>query len=368
MALELCRQWLNWGLQPYILSLQRAVPELGPDFERLGVPILLCDFAERGYWRYLKLVKEVHRRCQAVRPAALLSMPAGIHAFISAGAWLAGVRSIAVHNGTYPWYWHREAFRKYRLEFQLGRPFTNKVVSCSYYVDQGTAEHLSVGQKARTVVYNGVDVCAAASVRRDRGEPAGTKKPVITMVGRLDRTKDHSTLIGATAVLRRHGHEMELRLIGSGRAEQTLRRKALDLGVDKHVSFKGARSDVYEQLGRSDIFAYSVNREEGLGIALIEAMAVGLPIVASDVPACREVLDDGRAGLLVEPGDPAAMAAGIEAVLARPIAAQQRAEYARERSRNVFSTEAMARGYAEVLALPVPQGVRDTTGQYIEQV
>ena len=79
--------------------------------------------------------------------------------------------------------------------------------------------------------------------------------------------------------------------------------------------FWGPRSDVPELLGQMDVFAFSTTRDEGFGIALIEAMAAGLPVVASDVPACREVLDDGAAGILVPAGDPAPLAQAIGALL-----------------------------------------------------
>ena len=67
--------------------------------------------------------------------------------------------------------------------------------------------------------------------------------------------------------------------------------------------FLGSRDDVTDLLAVSDIFAFSTTRVEGFGIALIEAMAAGLPILASDVPACREVLRDGEAGLLINSRD-----------------------------------------------------------------
>ncbi len=122
-------------------------------------------------------------------------------------------------------------------------------------------------------------------------------------------------------------------------------------GLERAVTFLGQRDDVASILHGSDIFVYSVKREEGLGIALIEAMAAGLPVVASDVPACREVLDDGALGLLVPPKDPAALAAGIRRVIDEPETARRRAEKARDKAKRVFSAEAMARRYAEVLGL-----------------
>ena len=66
------------------------------------------------------------------------------------------------------------------------------------------------------------------------------------------------------------------------------------------------RRDVPELVGQLDLFVFATTSDEGLGIALIEAMAVGVPVVASDVGACREVLDDGALGLLVPPGGPVA--------------------------------------------------------------
>jgi glycosyltransferase involved in cell wall biosynthesis len=74
-----------------------------------------------------------------------------------------------------------------------------------------------------------------------------------------------------------------------------------------------------------DLLAFSTSRDEGFGIALIEAMAAGLPVIASDVPACREVLGDGAAGVLVPAGDPARLARAICALLASE---RQRAAWA----------------------------------------
>ena len=72
------------------------------------------------------------------------------------------------------------------------------------------------------------------------------------------------------------------------------------MNLDPKKIFLGSSLEITKLLGNSDIFAFSTTEDEGFGIALIEAMAAGLPIIASDVPACREVLD-GNAGILVPP-------------------------------------------------------------------
>ena len=73
------------------------------------------------------------------------------------------------------------------------------------------------------------------------------------------------------------------------------------LNGNKSIKFLGSRKDVLEILTNTEIFAFSTTNKEGFGIVLIEALSVGLPILASDVPACREVLIDGAGGILVSP-------------------------------------------------------------------
>ena len=125
------------------------------------------------------------------------------------------------------------------------------------------------------------------------------------MVARLDPIKDQATLIRAFAQVVKEHPRAELWLVGDGTRAAELCELAAAEGVADGVVFWGPRSDVPELLGQMDVFAFSTSRDEGFGIALIEAMAAGLPVVASDVPACREVLGSGAAGVLVPPGDPA---------------------------------------------------------------
>jgi glycosyltransferase involved in cell wall biosynthesis len=99
---------------------------------------------------------------------------------------------------------------------------------------------------------------------------------------------------------------------GNASADVEALRRSLDLG--DQVWFMGHRDDVPNLLAAADLFVFP-SLYEGFGGALIEAMALGLPIVASDVPAIREVVEEGRNALLVSRGDPRALAGAIAALL-----------------------------------------------------
>ena len=119
------------------------------------------------------------------------------------------------------------------------------------------------------------------------------------MVARLDQIKDQETLLKAYAKIQK---KCNLILVGDGDNRLYLEGIASKLGLDIKKIFIGSKLDIPRFLAYADIFAFSTTLSEGFGIALIEAMAAKLPIIASDVPACREVLDNGKAGILIPLG------------------------------------------------------------------
>ena len=119
------------------------------------------------------------------------------------------------------------------------------------------------------------------------------------MVARLDKIKDQETLLKAYAKIHKN---CNLILVGDGDKRGYLEGIASELGLNIKKIFIGSKLNIPAMLAEADIFAFSTTLSEGFGIALIEAMAARLPIVATDVPACREVLDDGKAGILIPEG------------------------------------------------------------------
>jgi glycosyltransferase involved in cell wall biosynthesis len=171
------------------------------------------------------------------------------------------------------------------------------------------------------------------------------------MVARLEVHKDQPVLIRAAEILKRRGLNVAVDLVGDGSRRQEYADLAEGLGVTDRIRICGTRRDVPELLASWDAFAFAAKRDEGFGIALVEAMAAQTPIVASDVGACREVLANGRFGLLTQAGCPEAMADGIQEIMRSPIESASRAAVAFAHARENFAIDKMAMDYARVLGL-----------------
>jgi glycosyltransferase involved in cell wall biosynthesis len=352
LVLELCRLWRTWAIEVIVVLLNAEPNDLEPEYDAAAIGRVVLGVAPRGFGRYPRLVRDFWLLARRYRPAAILSMPLGWHVFMAIGAHLAGVRRLVAHVGNHPNPGTGAAFRKFCLLVQLGRPFTHRLVCCSRYVQEGVMRHFGVRKGETAVVYNGVAVeefaaraaCARAGRRRDSVFTIG-------MVARLEIHKDQPTLIRAAGLLTRGGHRFEVWLVGEGSRRDELEALIREEGVADRVKLLGVRRDVAELVGRMDVFAFATTPDEGLGIALIEAMAAGVPVVASDVGACREVLEDGALGLLVPPGDHRALAEAILLARSHAEAARRRAERALDKVRRDFTMEAMAGRYAGLLGL-----------------
>ena len=350
LVLELCRIWQRDGILPVVALLRAKPDDLAPEFDGLGVERVCLRVGDRGYARYGRLVFELFRLARRYRADALLSMPLGWHAFMAYGARLGGVRRVAAHVGNYPTM-HGAALHKFRAQVQLGRAATTALVCCSRYVQEGVMARFGVDPGETAVVYNGVPVAAFAARAAAARRQHKASRFRIGMVASLEPHKDQPTLIRAAGRLMRRGLDCEVWLIGEGSRRRELEALIAAEGLSDRARLLGMRRDVPELVGQLDLFVFATTPDEGLGVALIEAMAAGVPVVASDVGACREVLDDGALGLLVPPGDPVALADAIERVRDEPETAAARVERARRKAYEVFDAERMAAAYAELLCL-----------------
>lgn len=151
-----------------------------------------------------------------------------------------------------------------------------------------------------------------ADKRRQLGLPETAR--VVTNVARLVPIKDHATLLAAFAIIHGEDPGIHLVIVGPGPLEKDLKRKAADLGCAGAVHFLGRRQDVPEILAASDLFVLS-SRKEGQSLAVLEAMAAGIPVVATATGGTPELIEHGKSGLLVPSGNPAALAQAIRSVM-----------------------------------------------------
>lgn len=294
------------GVQAELLNTNRQVQDQAAalaELQRNG------QLAALHQWRRYDGVAAALRSfwlCRQQHPDALLIYPCNRPMlWVALGARLAGVRLLAVAvQNTAPEdarrlvIWHR-LLRWFRRLGVVAVPCTEAIVSSL----QPLPRRLRLGP----VIPNGCDVqriahrASAARARRPQGDTSR-----VLMVARLDPIKDQATLLRAFAAVQQPG--WQLQLVGEGPDRSRLEALAAELGLDPARVFLGRRNDIPELLGQADLFAFSTTPAEGFGIVLIEAMAAGLPVIASDVPACREVLQGGAAGKLLPPGNAAAWA------------------------------------------------------------
>lgn len=163
---------------------------------------------------------------------------------------------------------------------------------------------------------------------------------VFGTLGRLVAQKDYGTLIKAMGVLRARGWSSELYVVGDGPERANLESEVADLGLASAVHFTGLQSDTRAWLSRFHAFVLSSIRE-GQPMVLLEAMACGLPIVATRVGGVPETIASGSEGLLVAPGDPEGLAGVMETLLSDEQKRKELGASALRRCRSEFSIEAI---------------------------
>lgn len=162
-----------------------------------------------------------------------------------------------------------------------------------------------------SIIYNGVPLERFRNARPARKTeilPGSNSKPVVMFVARFDSAKDHPTLLRAMHKVT----NAELVFVGDGDLRPHLQSLAQELGIARRVHFLGRRPDIPQLLKMADLYVHASNYE-GFGIAAVEAMSAGLPIVASEVPGLGEIVKG--AGVLVPPRNEDALAKAINDIL-----------------------------------------------------
>jgi glycosyltransferase involved in cell wall biosynthesis len=302
--------------------------ELLPEFEKLGVPVRIVPaHVTRGFVNYrprevLALARELkHGEYDLVHTHLYQADVIG-----GIAARLAGIRRRvkSLHNMG-GWKKSRHIVAEKLL---AGSP--DRVVCCSRWLAESAIRQEGLDPSRVVTIYHGVDVSRfQVEVRREeylRSLGLDPNRRVIGTIGRPIEEKGHEYLIEAMpAVLARHP-DVQLLIVGEGRLRRELQQRAERAGLQQLVALPGARPDVPELLSIMDLFVFP-SVSEGLGIAILEAMAARVPVVASNIRPISEIVVSGETGLLIEPRSPQALADAMNQLLGdEPLANRLRAQ------------------------------------------
>lgn len=316
-------------------SFRERLPDDVPVYALNKPPGLGLGMFMRFWWLLRKLRPDVVHssnlaalECQPM--AALAGVPVRVHA---EHGW-----DVADLHGT---------SRKYQLMRRVLSRWVHRHVTVSADLAGYLRERAGVPPERVQHIYNGVNTWRFHP-RREREPDAPF---VIGTVGRMQRVKDQVTLAQAFVKLQvlvpDQFPRLRLVCIGDGPEYDAVRAVLAEAGVQKQVCLPGNRDDIPEQLRQMDLFALP-SLAEGIPVTVLEAMATGLPVVASRVGGLPELVVEGQTGALVPPGDANALAHVLAAYAADPEAVAVQGRAARERAEQAFSLEAMVTQYADL--------------------
>jgi len=225
----------------------------------------------------------------------------------------------------------------------------DRVVACSRQLRGLLVERQGLAEGRTECVPNGIQLEEFLAAGRP---PAGTG-PIFGTCARLEHQKGLTHLLEAFAALARIFPGSRLRIAGDGSLRGQLQALAKSLDIERCVEWLGHRSDVVAVMTALDVFVLP-SLAEGLPLAVIEAMAAGVPVIATDIPGTSELIEHDQTGLLVHPGSSAALAEAMRMVAEDPRSARTRAlaarEYVREHHDAHRMEEAVRALYARILA------------------
>ncbi len=282
-------------LSPLVCSLSDK-GEIGKEIENDGIEVIpLNKLGHRFDWT---IVKDIYNLIKTRNVKIVRTHQYHANLYGRLAAWLAKVPCIvaSVHN---VYTRDRKLHRRIINKFLSG--FTDKVVAVSETVKRDILKYDGLTDDKVTVIYNGIDAqrffdTNRNSMRANIGIPS--EAPVIGTVGRLTVQKGQKYLLDAVAALREKFPQIVLLIVGDGPMRDELQNHIKALGIDKNTILLGIRRDIPQLLSAMDIFVLP-SLCEGLGTALIEAMAAGKAVIATDIAPFREIINSEKVGILV---------------------------------------------------------------------
>jgi glycosyltransferase involved in cell wall biosynthesis len=343
--------------------------DLLPEAEALGIPVHVIPSLRRAAhpWRDLRALLQLRRLIRRLRPQL-------VHVHTSKAGFLGRLAARMVRRtpcvytprGTIlEGYFSRSAVWLFTRLDRLAAGWTDRIIGLTQeesesYIEAGIGrpeQHLTIPVGIDAERFTPVDEDRRRSLRA----AAGLKddEVLIAWVGRLVPVKDPLALIRGLSRLADSGSDWRCWIVGEGPLEEEVRELVEAKGLGERVELRGHTEDIPGVMRIADLFVLT-SANEGLGRVLLEAMASHLPVVATEVGGVPTVLMKGKAGILVRPGDPEALAAALRPLISSREDRRRWADAGREAVRSAFDLQSTIRKhiqvYEDVLAARMPTG------------
>lgn len=324
---------------------------LAEEVRRRGVPVIALNLMQGGGWDS-KVVSALRALIRDERIDLVHTHLYHANLYGRIAAYRSKIPSvITVHNTYTTTKWHRRL-----LNWFWGRR-TSAVIAVSEDIKRDIMRWDHLPESLIRVIPNGINVeRMASSLSREEARRRLNILPaqqVLVSVGRLETQKGHKYLLTALSLMAQRGIMPACLIVGEGRERSALRELVDTLGLADQVQFLGTRHDVADILRAADVYVMP-SLWEGLSLALLDAMAAKLPIVATDVGGVRQALGD-ELGLLVKPEKPGELVDAIEYALTHKQEMDDKCNAAFDRVSEQFSDRRMVADIAEVYRKVVHQ-------------
>lgn len=320
-----CLVWLARGLAGRGYQVEAVLPEHGPLESELmdaGARVHIIDSVvfRRSVMNPLGALRLIARALPSViRLRRLMRRRAYDLVHTNTGVVIGG--ALAARLAGIPHVWHfREVLSEFGLMWRLHQFLVGRTSAAVVCISNRVASQFATARvrDRLSIIYDGIPVPPAFA---DAGAVRGADGTCrLISIGRIAPYKGQDILIAAVASLAEQGIDVRLDIIGGvygGQVEylDSLKRQVAALGIASRVDFLGFRDDVASRLDKADIFVLPSRRPEGLGLVVLEALARGKAVIATDNGGAAEIIDNGVSGILVGPEDPAAIAAAVRDIV-----------------------------------------------------
>lgn len=346
-AANLAPRWVNHEVEPVVCYPARG--NLNHVFQNAGLKVVDFEIGSKfnlvAVWRLYRLIFSEGIRVVHTQGPASLDLIAALACYW-AGVPLVLSRPVMLEDQVSYSALRRKIYSI--IDRVITLPLAGKVIAVSERGLKHLKNHCGVNEEKLTLIWNGIDLrrISAKSIESDASLQTEDAPVRLGMVAQLFPPKGWFDFLEVIARLKSRGNSVRGVIVGDGPLRSRLQQKVHDLDLRNEVIFEGFVEDVRGIYTSFDAFLFTTHRE-GLSVAVIEALATGLPIVATEVGGIREQVFDGVNGFIVDVGDIEKMVMACESLIADSVRRGRMGIESRKIAEQRFNEDRMLEQYVE---------------------